>query len=163
MHDRTPKQIIDPMRKRLGNQDFHALFALSVHMHGKKLAKAKEVLVGTIVQEKNSTYPTDAKLYKVARHVKQTKKALKKLSTLAGRQVKVGKSEVILPGCCQGQRASVRHEHKLRCQRAIEAIIGHLKSAHRLSRNYLKGIVRDGMNTLLEGIGFNVSLLLRVV
>ena len=55
-------------------------------------------------------------------------------------------------------------EHKLRCRRrsAIEAVIGHLKSEHRLSRNYL-GTTGDSMNALLSGIGFNFRLLLREV
>jgi hypothetical protein len=103
--------------------------------------KAKEVIVDTTVQEKNVTFPTDAKLYKkvitkcnriakscgielrqsyrfvvqrlhyaqryahLARHAQQAKRALKKLSTLAGRQVrdlhkqliKLGKEELYAP------------------------------------------------------------------
>ena len=51
-------------RKRLGKQGIQALFALSLQIHGNKLAKAKQVLVDTTVQEKNITFPTDAKLYK---------------------------------------------------------------------------------------------------
>ena len=303
-------------RKRLGKKGIEALFALSVHMHGNKLAKAKQVLVDTTVQEKNITYRTDAKLYKkviqrcttlaqrvgvklrqsyryvsqklfsaqsyahVAKHAKKASKAVKKLRTLAGRQVRdltrklqgagqlaayeeelslmdrivkqarkdkhkvyslsspevsciakgkvhkkyefgskvslatlpgsnvvvgvenfsgnrhdsktlsvtldsihrmfgkefssvlvdrgyrghgqVGSSEVILTGSCQGKSASSRRQHKTRCRRrsAIEAIIGHLKSEHRLSRNYLKGTIGAGMNALLAAIGFNFSLLL---
>ena len=306
-------------RKRLGKPGIQALFTLSVHMHGTKLAKAKEVLVDTTVQEKNITFPTDAKLYKkvieqcntlaqragvqlrqsyryvaqklfylqryvhLPRHVKRAKKALKRLKTLAGRQVrdlqrkleaigklslygkelslmdrivkqarkdkekiyslsspevsciakgkvgkkyefgskvsvatlpgsnvvvgvenfsgnphdsktlplaldsirekfgkefsrvivdrgyrghvKVGRSEVILPGACRGQSGYARRQDKLRCRRgsAIEAIIGHLKSDHRLGRNYLKGRLGDSVNGLLAGIGFNLRLLLREV
>ena len=45
-------------------------------MHGSKLAKAKEVLVDTTVQEKNITFPTDAKLYK---------KVIEQCNTLAQR------------------------------------------------------------------------------
>ena len=306
-------------RKRLGKEGIQALFALSVQMHGSKLDKAKEVLVDTTVQEKNITFPTDAKLYKkviehcntlaqragvqlrqsyryvvqklfyaqryvhLPRHVERARKALKRLKTLAGRQVrdlqrklegvgklslytkelslmdrivkqsrkdkekiyslsspevsciakgkvgkkyefgskvsvatlpgsnvvvgienfsgnphdsktlpialngireqlgkefsrvivdrgyrghvKVGRSEVILPGGCRAQSGYAHRQHKLRCRRrsAIEAIIGHLKSDHRLSRNYLKGSLGDSMNGLLAGIGFNLRLLLREV
>ena len=79
--------------------------------------------------------------------------------------VKVGRSEVILPGACRSQSAYARRQHKLRCRgrSAIEAIIGHLKSDHRLGRNYLKGRLGDSMNGLLAGIGFNLRLLLREV
>ena len=306
-------------RKRLGQEGIQALFALSLQMHGSKLAKAKEVLVDTTVQEKNITFPTDAKLYKklieqcntlaqragvqlresyryvaqklfylqryvhLPRHVKKARKALKRLKTLAGRQVrdlqrklegvgklalygkelslmdrivkqqrkdkekiyslswpevsciakgkvgkkyefgskvsvatlpgsnvvvgienfsvnphdsktlpialngirekfgkefsrvivergyrghvKVGRSEVILPGGCRAQSGYAQRQHKLRCRRrwAIEAIIGYLKSDHRLSRNYLKGRLGDSLNGLLAGIGFNFRLLLREV
>ena len=49
------------------------------------------------------------------------------------------------------------------CKRhsAIEAIIGHLKSEHRLGSNDLKGSVGDTHNVLLAGMGFNLMLLLR--
>ena len=77
----------------------------------------------------------------------------------------VGSSEVILPGVCQGKSAYARRQHKLRCRgrSAIEAIIGHLKSDHRLGRNYLKGTLGDSLNGLLAGIGFNFRVLLREV
>ena len=45
----------------------------------------------------------------------------------------------------------------------IEAIIGHLKSDHRLGKNYMKGMLGDSLNALLAGIGFNFRLLLREV
>ena len=78
---------------------------------------------------------------------------------------KVGRSEVMLPGACPGQSAYARRQDKLRCRgrSAIEAIIGYLKSDHRLGRNYLQGMLGDSMNGLLAGIGFNFRLLLREV
>jgi IS5 family transposase len=45
---------------------------------------------------------------------------------------------------------------------AIEPIFGHVKSEHRMSRNYLKGIEGDDMNALLCGCGFNMRKLLAV-
>jgi len=38
---------------------------------------------------------------------------------------------------------------------AIEPVIGHLKSDHRLSRNYLKGEFGDAVNVMLAAAGFN--------
>ncbi len=38
--------------------------------------------------------------------------------------------------------------------------IGHLKSDHRMDRNYLKGIEGDRINALLAGIGANTRKLL---
>lgn len=71
-------------------------------------------------------------------------------------------SQVILPESC-GKSAYARRQYKLRCRRrpGLEAVIGHLKSEHRLGRNYLQGILGDRLNRLLVAIGFNLSLLLR--
>ena len=44
---------------------------------------------------------------------------------------------------------------------AIEPLIGHLKSDHRLSRNYLMGILGDVRNVILAACGFNLKKLLR--
>ena len=51
-------------RHRLGEKDIEKLFDLSIALHADKVKKAKEVIVDTTVQEKNITFPTDAKLYK---------------------------------------------------------------------------------------------------
>ena len=50
--------------KRIGTEGIEAIFAMSVLLHQDKIKKAKEVLVDTTVQEKNITFPTDAKLCK---------------------------------------------------------------------------------------------------
>ena len=304
-------------RHRLGTKGIEKLFALSIALHQEKVKKAKEVIVDTTVQEKNITFPTDAKLYKkiiekcntiakkcrinlrqsyrfvvqrlqyaqryahLPKQAKKAKKALKKLRTLASRQVrdlqrqliKSGKeevyapivqtmerivgqqrgdsnklyslhapetsciakgkvhkkyefgskvsvaslsgsnvvvglvdfsgnphdsktlastldqvsqwtgrryervlvdkgyrghgalvdTEVIMPGKKVHSSAYALRRHKRLCKRrsAIEAIIGHLKSDHRLGRNYLKGSLGDSNNALLAGMGFNLMLLLR--
>ena len=53
----------------------------------------------------------------------------------------------------------------LRChwkrRNAIEPIIGHLKSDHRLNRNRLKGVYGDTINALLSAAAFNFKKLLR--
>jgi len=304
-------------RNRLGEQGIEKLFALSVALHQDEVKKAKDVIVDTTVQEKNITFPTDAKLYKKViskcntlakkagiklrqsyrfvlqrlhyaqryahqpRHAKKAKKALRQLRTIAGRQVRdlrrqlvksgkehlyapliqtmtrivsqrrgdknkvyslhapetsciakgkagkkyefgskvsvasllgsnvivgianfsgnphdsktlsptldrvkqwtgreyarvlvdkgyrghshVGSSEVIIPGKKRHASDYARRQHKRLCKRrsAIEALIGHLKSEHRLVRNYLKGSIGDKNNVLLAGMGFNLMLLVR--
>ncbi len=111
-------------RNRIGENGIKILFQLSVDLHASTVKKTKEVLVDTTVQEKNITYPTDAKQYqkviarckKVAQQAgiklrqsyvrivhllvksvryshlpkkaKAAKAAVKKLKTLAGRQVR---------------------------------------------------------------------------
>jgi len=46
---------------------------------------------------------------------------------------------------------------------AIEPIIGHTKSDHRMDRNYLKGEEGDKINAILAGCGFNLRKLLRAI
>jgi IS5 family transposase len=46
-------------------------------------------------------------------------------------------------------------------QAAIEPVIGHLKSDHRMERNRLKGRVGDQLNAVLSACGFNLRKLLR--
>jgi transposase, IS5 family len=46
---------------------------------------------------------------------------------------------------------------------AIEPIIGHAKSDHRMDRNYLKGEEGDKINAILAGCGFNLRKLLRAI
>ncbi len=306
-------------RRRLGKEGIEYLLSVSISMHSDKVAKAKGVLVDTTVQEKNITFPTNAKLYRkvidrcnkiakkagvelrqnyrfvvqklmyvqryfnVPKHAKKAAKAVRKLRTLAGRQVrdlqrklqgtgtisiyqkvlllmdrivkqeknekdkiyslcspevsciakgkahkkyefgskvaiatlpgsnvvvgaqnftgnpndgktlaptletvkrlsgrefdhaivdrgyrgrcKIGETKVILPGVKNHKNDYARRKHKLRCRSrsAIEAIIGHLKSDHRMGRNYLKGVAGDEINALLAGIGFNFRMALRKV
>ena len=50
-------------RNRIGEKGIERLLKLSIDLFGKE-AEEKEVLIDTTVQEKNITYPTDAKLQK---------------------------------------------------------------------------------------------------
>lgn len=111
-------------RKRIGRVGFEKVFELSVKIQNKEDLKSRDLIVDSTVQEKNITYPTDAKLYrkviekcnKIAEkeNVKQrqtytrtvkklktkvrfggkpkqkkvAKKAVKRLKTIAGRQLR---------------------------------------------------------------------------
>ena len=46
---------------------------------------------------------------------------------------------------------------------AIEPVIGHLKSDHRMLRNMLKGKEGDNINAMLAGCGFNLRKLVRIL
>ncbi len=46
---------------------------------------------------------------------------------------------------------------KFRRRAAIEPIIGHVKSDHRMVRNYLKGFIGDQINLLLAASAFNMK------
>ena len=44
---------------------------------------------------------------------------------------------------------------------AVEPVIGHIKSEHRMGRNYLAQAQGDAINAILAAAGYNFSLLLR--
>lgn len=61
-----------------------------------------------------------------------------------------------------GQKRGVTDKIKreLRRRSAVEPVIGHLKSGHRLDRNHLKGRTGDATNALLAAVGYNFRLLI---
>jgi IS5 family transposase len=55
-----------------------------------------------------------------------------------------------------GRKARKPHlKAELKRRSAIEPVIGHLKSDHRMGRNYLKGKAGDRFNVKMAAIGFN--------
>lgn len=76
----------------------------------------------------------------------------------------VGETEVQLPGKPLKRDTSYQRQKKRkRCRRraAIEPAIGHLKSDHRLSRNWLRGIEGDKINLLMAASAWNFRLWMR--
>ena len=49
----------------------------------------------------------------------------------------------------------------LRRRAAVEPVIGHLKSEHRMGRNHLAHSAGDAINAVLAAVGYNFRLLLR--
>ena len=56
------------------------------------------------------------------------------------------------------QKRKKRKHHRRRA--AIEPIIGHLKSDHRVIRNFLKGQLGDSINFIMAAAGFNYKKLM---
>lgn len=52
---------------------------------------------------------------------------------------------------------------RFRRRAAIEPVIGHLKSDHRLNRNFLKGFTGDQINLLMAAAAFNFRRWIRIV
>lgn len=73
--------------------------------------------------------------------------------------IKIGETSILIPKPfndkkqTQYEQKKLRKAHKQRA--AIEPIIGHLKTDHRLGRNFYKGIVGDNINILLAAAAFN--------
>ena len=99
-------------RKRIGEKGVEKIFKISLMVNAKEITEKelKQAMIDSTVQEKNITFPTDAKLYR-----------------------------------------------KKFCKRAgIEPVIGHLKSDHRMMRNYLKGTLGDSINTMMAAAAYNM-------
>ena len=87
----------------------------------------------------------------------------RKIKILAGDRGYRGRKEVngtriLIPDTPKqsDSRHQRRKKHKLFCKRAgIEPTIGHLKSDHRLGRNFYKGLAGDAINILLAAAAYN--------
>lgn len=87
----------------------------------------------------------------------------RKIKILAGDRGYRGKKEVngtriLIPDIPKpsDSRYQKRKKHQLFCKRAgIEPTIGHLKSDHRLGRNFYKGVTGDAVNILLAAAAYN--------
>lgn len=73
-------------------------------------------------------------------------------------------TEVVIPGVPKkGDSYYIkRKKHELFCKRAgIEPVIGHLKSDHRLCRNYYARVFGDNINVMLSAAAFNFKRAMR--
>ena len=73
----------------------------------------------------------------------------------------VGDTQVQIPRPFNNKNQSKYQQNKLRKsfkrRAAIEPTISHLKTDHRLSRNFYKGIFGDNINVMLSAAGFNLK------
>lgn len=94
-------------------------------------------------------------------HEKLTGKLAKSATVDRGYQgkAKVGETEIVIPKPFNNKRLSKYKQTKLRKgfkrRAAIEPVFAHLKSDHRLGRNFYKGITGDNINILLAATAFN--------
>ncbi len=78
----------------------------------------------------------------------------------------IGGTRILIPDVPKGEDSyyTRRKKHKLFCKRAgIEATIGHLKSDHRLGRNFYKGTFGDAVNVLLAAAAYNFKRVMRTL
>lgn len=82
-------------RQRIGARGFEKMLAASIAIHGDK-AIEPEVCIDTTVQEKNTTFPTDAKLYRkvLARTIKLARQHRVRLSRTYAKQAHALKRDV---------------------------------------------------------------------
>jgi IS5 family transposase len=73
----------------------------------------------------------------------------------------VGQTRIGIPSSGEtGQTyyQKTKEQKKFRKRAGIEPVIGHLKSDHRIIRNYLRGALGDAFNTLLAAAAYNLRL-----
>ena len=95
----------------------------------------------------------------------------KKIQRLAGDRGYRGKKEVkgtqiLIPDTPRKKDSYYirRKKHKLFCKRAgIEPTIGHLKTDHRLGRNFYKGVFGDAVNVILAAAAYNFKRAMRAL
>jgi IS5 family transposase len=72
---------------------------------------------------------------------------------------KIGETNVLIPKPFNDKKQTKYEQKKLKKahkqRAAIEPIIGHLKTDHRLGRNFYKGIIGDNINIMLAAAAFN--------
>jgi len=66
---------------------------------------------------------------------------------------------VYVAGRKRGLSAAIKRAFRRRA--AVEPVIGHLKSEHRMGRNHLAHSAGDAINAVLAAVGYNFRLLLR--
>jgi IS5 family transposase len=66
---------------------------------------------------------------------------------------------VYVAGSKRGLSAAIKRAFRRRA--AVEPVIGHLKSEHRMGRNHLVGSTGDAINAVLAAVGYNFRLLLK--
>jgi len=160
-------QIIEPchatdlvyFRKRIGTEGMKVIFGMSVSLHGKD-AEESQVIIDTTVQENNITYPTDGKLaIKIINHLHKIAKQ-ESIQMRRTYMKEIKGHRISLPGIPLKRDTKYQKEQKrekFRRRAAIEPIIGHVKSDHRMKINYLKGFIGDEMNLLLAASAFNLK------
>ena len=162
-----PKQPCDAselvhFRNRIGEKGMELILAESIRVNTDHDNEDHfdTAFIDSTVQEKNITYPTDAKLHK-----KIIKNVLKIVhdNCLPLRQSYTR----TLKGIYRSQRFRNHPKNRKKalkadCKRAgIEPTIGHLKADHRLSRNFYKGVKGDAINVLLAAAAYNFKRAMR--
>ena len=164
-----PKQPCDAselvhFRNRIGEKGMELILAESIRVNTDHDNEDHfdTAFIDSTVQEKNITYPTDAKLHK-----KIIKNVLK---IVHDKSLPLRQSYTrTLKGIYRSQRFRNHPKNRKKalkadCKRAgIEPTIGNLKADHRLSRNFYKGVKGDAINVLLAAAAYNFKRAMRVL
>jgi len=119
------------------------------------------VIIGVVAHEKNEhdSKTLEAALASANKH--RTKPIIEAICDRGYRGKKeVDGTVICIPDSPRKRDTKYQKEQKrkkFRRRAAIEPIIGHVKSDHRMQKNYLKGFVGDEINLLLAASAFNLK------
>jgi len=119
------------------------------------------VIIGVVAHEKNEhdSKTLEAALASANKH--RTKPIVEAICDRGYRGKKeVDGTVICIPDSPKKRDTKYQKEQKrkkFRRRAAIEPIIGHVKSDHRMQRNYLKGFIGDEINLLLAASAFNLK------
>jgi IS5 family transposase len=119
------------------------------------------VIVGVVAHEKNEhdSKTLEAALASANKH--RTKPIVEAICDRGYRGKKeVDGTAICIPDSPKKRDTKYQKEQKrkkFRRRAAIEPIIGHVKSDHRMQKNYLKGFIGDEINLLLAASAFNLK------
>jgi IS5 family transposase len=136
---------------------------------GNKVAIAYTRTSGVIVSVTSHRNPYDGHTLErtLGQHERLTgKRAGKAIGDRGFRwRKRVGETRIAVPGNGAETKAKTPYQKSVarkdfRRRAAIEPVIGHLKSDHRLGRNFLKGVLGDELNAMLAAAAFNFKRML---
>ena len=131
---------------------------------GFTLTKTTKIVVGAIAFEDN---PYDG--HTLEEHLDQTEYLTESRpkTGIVDRGYKgkknINGTEIISPSVPKKETTQYEKQKarkRFRARAGIEPVIGHIKHDHRMLKNYLKGVIGDQLNTILEGTGFNLKKML---
>lgn|SRR5690554_4541615 len=124
-------------RKRIGESGIEKIFVQSVKLHKPRDQKSNYELSDTTVQENNTTFPTDAKLYKkVIDHCNR----IAKKEGLPQRQTYVRVSKQLMRDTYNGKHPK-RYKKAKKARKKLKTIAGRL--VRELERNFTDGQAED--------------------
>ncbi len=127
-------------RKRIGQDGCEKIFQMSIALHGKA-ALEKEVNIDTTVQEKNISYPTDAKL---------AIKIINRLNKLAKREDIQQRRTFVKE--VKNLRLDIRHFRHVKKRRKAKRALKRLRTIARvLIRELRRKLPVDALSALFEG------------
>lgn len=131
------------------------------------VTKHSRIIVGAMAFEGNpyDGHTLDAQLEQVKRLTEKLPRTAIADRGYRGRKT-VNEVEVCIPGKLKSSSSPYQKQKirkRFRARAGIEPIIGHVKTDHRMERNYLAGIVGNQINTLLAATGFNMMKKLRKI